>query len=88
VTAETMMLMPVLVFATAVLGLLFSLGLERIALESLAAVALREVAITGTFIGPAEITARQWQEGRLVCVELTKNGPIALSAKQCGMGLG
>jgi hypothetical protein len=87
VTAELMMLFPVLILGAGLLGMIFSVSLERITLERDTAAALREIAIGRDLEVPEGINARTWTEGRLVCLEFKKSEVIQISAAHCALPL-
>ena len=87
VTAETMMLMPALAILLSALGGIFNFGLERVSLESKTAQVLRQLSIGAEYDLDAEIESKIWNEGRLVCLELSKTQLIKISATQCTIAI-
>lgn len=87
VTAELMMLLPVLILGAGLIGMIFSVSLERISLERDTAAALREMAIGRELELPVGVIARTWMEGRLMCLEFKKSEVIQISAAHCALPL-
>lgn len=87
VTAELMLLMPVVALGVGLLGTVFGVATERMSLERATAAGLREIAIGREWTGPPGTSSRTWVEGRLLCLELEKSDLFSISAKHCALPL-
>jgi hypothetical protein len=76
----------VIAFALAAAAL-FGTAVERIGLEREAAAMLRQLAIGNEIPSSTDTELRTWNEGRLICLELTKSNLIPISTRHCALPL-
>lgn len=87
VTAEFMLLMPAVILLGGLVSLLFGLSIDLVALQRQAGGLVRELAIGRELVLPQNTQAKTWNQGRLVCIQLSRPGLIKITAEQCAMPL-
>jgi hypothetical protein len=88
VTAEFMMLMPVLVLGLSITLGAVSLGFERLELQATSWSIARQVALGLELPELEGITITVDAQERISCVKLRKNSPFPIQAKSCQLILG